>query len=391
MKRWNLLTKIILIVCIILTTTYVPYVWADSVENLRQEQEDAAREAEELEAAKKKMQETLGDLNSDLQIVSAKITKLEDEIAEGEALIATAKEDLAQAEKTAEQQYSDMKLRIQFMYENSSSPFLSVLLSSDDFADFLNNVTYINELSNYDREKMDDYEQTMEDIAQYKSTLEEKQAQLLASQEELEAEQTKLLASIKVAEKNIADTEAEIKAHQDKVAELSDEIAALEEYERKLREQKAREEAERIAREKELQAQAAKEQEAQSQKPSSSGGGTTATEVSASEEELLAALIYCEAGGESYVTQVAVGSVVINRIQSDHYPNTLSGVIYQSGQFTPARSGKLAFVLENGLTTDSCRKAAAQVLAGNTSGSWYHFCYNTGTIDGQVIGSEVFY
>jgi spore germination cell wall hydrolase CwlJ-like protein len=118
---------------------------------------------------------------------------------------------------------------------------------------------------------------------------------------------------------------------------------------------------------------------------------TTPVYVSAEEEELFAALVYCEAGGESYETQLAVASVVVNRINSSRYPNCLVDVIYQKNQFSPASSGRLAVVLEKGLATESCRTAAREALAGNICGDWLNFCYNFGTINGLVIGSEVFY
>jgi spore germination cell wall hydrolase CwlJ-like protein len=118
---------------------------------------------------------------------------------------------------------------------------------------------------------------------------------------------------------------------------------------------------------------------------------TTPVAVSEEEEELFAALVYCEAGGESYETQFAVASVVVNRINSSRYPDSLVDVIYQKNQFSPASSGRLAVVLEKGLATESCRKAAKEALAGNICGDWLNFNYNFGIIEGLVIGTEVFY
>jgi len=65
------------------------------------------------------------------------------------------------------------------------------------------------------------------------------------------------------------------------------------------------------------------------------------------ELRLLSALIYCEAQGESYAGKVAVGIVTVNRKKSSKFPNTLSGVIYQKNQYTPARSGALKKALKN--------------------------------------------
>ncbi len=106
---------------------------------------------------------------------------------------------------------------------------------------------------------------------------------------------------------------------------------------------------------------------------------------------LLAALIQCEAGGESYEGQVAVGAVVMNRVRSGAYPDSIHGVIYASGQFTPAMSGKLNRVYESGKISESCIKAAQDALAGTSNvGDLTHFRRNNGR-EGIVIGNHVFY
>ncbi len=106
---------------------------------------------------------------------------------------------------------------------------------------------------------------------------------------------------------------------------------------------------------------------------------------------LLAALIHCEAGGEPYEGQVAVGAVVMNRVRSAAYPDTIHGVIYASGQFTPAMSGKVNRVYESGKIYESCIKAAEEALSGVSNvGDMTHFRRNDGR-DGLVIGNHVFY
>ena len=115
-------------------------------------------------------------------------------------------------------------------------------------------------------------------------------------------------------------------------------------YEKKLEEErKAAKEAARIAAEK-----AAAEAAAQA------------------DRELLASLIFCEAGNQPYEGQVAVGAVVMNRVKSGAYPNTISEVIYQSGQFTPAMTGWLDSVRANAGYTASAMQAAEEALAGSS-------------------------
>lgn len=110
----------------------------------------------------------------------------------------------------------------------------------------------------------------------------------------------------------------------------------------------------------------------------------------ADDTRLLAALIQCEAGSESEEGKLAVGAVVMNRVRSGAYPNTISGVIYASGQFPPALNGKVARVYE-GNVSDACITAAQKALDGETNvGEATHF-KRAGAHDGYVIGNHVFW
>lgn len=113
--------------------------------------------------------------------------------------------------------------------------------------------------------------------------------------------------------------------------------------------------------------------------------------ASVDEVTLLAALIQCEAGNESYEGQLAVGAVVMNRVRSGRYPGSVSGVIYDAGQFTPAATGAVASVAANGPKA-SCIQAAQEALAGadNTGGATCFRRASSG-MAGVVIGNHVFF
>lgn len=149
----------------------------------------------------------------------------------------------------------------------------------------------------------------------------------------------------------------------------------------------AAEEAKRLAEEKAAQeaaAQAEKEAQAQAEQAQVS----SAVNASASEQELLAALIFCEAGNQPYDGQVAVGAVVMNRVRSGSFPDTITDVIYQSGQFTPAMTGWLDSVLVSDGYTDSAMQAAADALAGsNPIGDCLYFSTGGG---GSQLGDHYF-
>lgn len=101
---------------------------------------------------------------------------------------------------------------------------------------------------------------------------------------------------------------------------------------------------------------------------------TIATVGSDYEKELLASIIFCEAGNQSFTGQVAVGAVVMNRIANSSYPNTMEEVIYQPGQFGPAGSGWLDQVRSAKGYTESAMQAAEAALAGeNPVGGCLYF------------------
>ena len=152
-----------------------------------------------------------------------------------------------------------------------------------------------------------------------------------------------------------------------------------------------------------LEEVAARQQAAEEEKASADSGAGTGSQPSpgrqnagsipagTSDATLLAALIQCEAGNESYEGQLAVGAVVVNRVKSASYPDTVSDVIFASGQFTPAGSGKVARLIANGNISSSCIQAANEALSGVTNvGGATHF-RRAGGRDGIVIGNHVFW
>lgn len=115
--------------------------------------------------------------------------------------------------------------------------------------------------------------------------------------------------------------------------------------------------------------------------------------VGGDDTRLLAALIYCEAGIETYNGKLAVGAVVMNRVRSAAYPNTVSSVIFASGQFTPAMNGKVAKVY-GGDIPESCWEAARAAINGETNvGGATHFrsLKTAGNREGLVIDRQIFW
>ena len=109
---------------------------------------------------------------------------------------------------------------------------------------------------------------------------------------------------------------------------------------------------------------------------SSSGSSSSSTTNNSSNVALLAKAIYSEARGEPYTGQVAVGAVILNRVKSSKFPNTIAGVVYQNGAFTAVDDGQI-----NLTPNSTARKAAQDALNGwdPTYGAIYYFNPNTAT------------
>lgn len=155
-------------------------------------------------------------------------------------------------------------------------------------------------------------------------------------------------------------------------------------FEEKIAAEKAEQEAKaaekRAKRKEAVAAEVESSTEEVSAQPASVGSGDL---------DLLAAIIQCEAGGESYEGKIAVGAVIMNRVNSGRFPDSITDVVYQRGQFTPASSGKLSRTLSKGARSD-CYEAAQDVLNGaNNIGDCLFF--NSGSGKGIQIGNQHFY
>lgn len=325
----------------------------------------AAESVDSLESTTSELQRELDSLNAELNSLNADIDSILEKIETTTIEVDQTKIELANAKKDEESQYTDMKLRIKYMYEEGNQNFLHMLLESKNMADFLNKADFITSVSKYDREMLAELQATRKTIAKKETSLKEEQESLVALKSELENKEAALNA---------------------KVSSTSGELSA---YAEKLAQAKAAEEA----------AQAALDMDTTYDGQVGGGGGSNPPDISygesvgagAGELDLLAALLECEAGSVSYEGCLAVASVVMNRVRSSRFPNTITEVIQQPGQFTPYASGKLASVLSRG-AAPVCYQAANDALAGanNVGGCLFFWAASTGHY-GTIIGGNVFW
>ncbi len=374
-----------ILVLIMLT---VPKVGAEATSDTREKLENAKEEREatenqknaqeenitNMEEAQSGLQGELNSLNSQLAEVSSNLEEIENNIIAKNEEIETTQAELEEAKATEERQYLCLKKRIQYSYEKRSISYLEAILSADSLGEVLNMTEYFTQMASYDQEMLAAYQAAREAV-------EEKEAQLQSDMDQLEEMQASAEAEHDRFSGLISQTQSSISAYSDQIASAEAQVEALEA-------QMAAQDENIAALQKQL------EEEIRKSRLAAQSSWRDISEVTFTEDDryLLANLIYCEAGGEPYEGQVAVGAVVINRVLSSVFPNTVSGVIYQSGQFEPVSTGRLALALAENRATDSCYRAADEAMSGYSNvGTCVFFRTPIPGLTGINIGGHVFY
>lgn len=332
------------------------------------------KELEGMKGEQSALQKRLSELNVELATVSEHLTNLEQQIVEKEADIAVTQQNLADAKALESWQYECMEKRIRYTYERRSESWFTKLLGAGGFAKLLNMSTYVESIVSYDDRMLEELIANREFIESEEARLEKEKLELDILKINAQAEKSKVNELISDVSESIAD-------YADQIADA--EAAALE-YEKELK--KLEENLDYLK--KKLAQEIALSQAA------ANATWRDISQVSFAEGDryLLANLIYCEAGGEPYEGQVAVGAVVMNRVMSSKFPDTVVGVIYQKRQFSPVASGRLELALAANKATPSCYKAADEAMAGVTNvGNCLFFRTPIEGLTGISIGGHIFY
>ncbi len=350
----------------------------DEISDNEAKYEEIQNQLDELESAKDNLEDYIGKLGKTYESIESVIDELDVQINEKSTEINEATIAITELEKTMAQQYEDMKLRIQYIYESNTMNFSDVFLSSGSIAEVLERTEYIANMMEYDRNQLDAYENNLRMAERLKTDLETEQADLLV----LKAEQNEQIKNLDILMK---DAEKNIASHQTQIADALEEAERIEQEieAQKNTVEKLKEEEERRKREEE-------------EKKQQLANGTTPEKIPYQQLDgdikRMAAIIWCEARGESYEGQLAVGTVVMNRVESPRFPNTIEEVIAQKGQFSPYRSGKYALALSMENMQQSCIDAAIEVIVnGVRTGDWLFFRMKNGIINGYILGNHVFY
>lgn len=341
----------------------------DEKEQLEQELEQQEQNKGALEGEKATAEERLENLKAQYKSISSDLAALDQKKTEKEAEIEAKTKELEEAIETQERQYENLKMRIQYMYEKPEDSLFGLFLKDFSIVEILNRVDNTVKIQEYDRQKLEEYTATAEALDLQKQELEAAKAELEGLIEESKAQQAKVsslqkqtsatineyLNQIAAAEEEIGNTEAAIEAKS----------KALQALYKKAQEEEAAE------RRRQAEEAAKRLQEALANgtiRPEDSGIRYGELNLTQNELDMLTAMIYCEARGESYEGQLAVGYVIMNRVRSTKFPNNLEAVLSAPRQFEPYGSGRFNIVLTaywedipgviHESSWNSCQKAA---------------------------------
>ena len=202
-----------LVLVVSLTIGSSQVVYATSAQNKKSEAEknlnDVNKKIDNLENKKEEIEGELDAKNEELVNLMVDVGILEKEIDQNEKQLKQVKKDLKTAQKNEKKQYQAMKKRIKFMYERGDSAVISSLLESKSMADMLNRVEYFNEVYDYDRNLLDNYEKTRKQVEDLKAQVEDEKKELETAKDDLKQQQKQLetaMANLRSQQAN-ADTQ----------------------------------------------------------------------------------------------------------------------------------------------------------------------------------------
>ncbi|MCR5587584.1 MAG: cell wall hydrolase [Lachnospiraceae bacterium] len=373
----------ILTVCLLLCSTDARRVNSKNIQDKREDLEDAQTDATaksntvvELFDEIQRLTEELYEISNLVEEANAEVEAYESQIEESEKVIKDIENEL----EDAKEQFAGI---LSLIYEDApNAEAVTEYLEDDNLDDMLNREEYADAVGEYVQKKMEglkvlkgDAEAKNKELLALKSSKEDELSEISAQQDELSSQLKSMTDAMLEAEKNAEDSE--------KFAnKLEEEMNILEEKERQI-----------------LEGNSGNDDYVGNIDFDVGGNGTDyyyEAKYSYTEEELtmLAGIIESEAGSVSYPGMIAVGSVVMNRVASPKFPNTIEGVICAPYQFAPVQGGRYGMILARG-PAKSCYKAARDVLDGKRNvpnfyfkADWYAEEHG---IKGINIGGNVFH
>lgn len=277
-RKWKRrqMGKLALSLALILGITQFQPVLASTIDDAEDKKNEAQEnlnalqdEMNDIEQQQSSLQTEIDALDQDLVQVIMNLSILESDLEAAQTRLTEVQADLAQAQEDEATQYAAMKKRIQFMYERGDTAVLSILLESGSITDFLNRVVYVNEMYEYDRNLLAEYEATKEQVAQLETEVQGEIAGMEELQANLEEEQSRYETMIAEKQSQIADFDVKLASAESLAAQYQETIEQQNEIIRAEEERLRQEEEERLRQEEEERRQQ------EEQNNNNSGSGST--------------------------------------------------------------------------------------------------------------------
>ncbi len=346
------------IVCLMLAVmmmgTQVATVSASREEELREEQawtsaqlDSTYAQIDQFYAAKEQLQNEIAALDANLVNVMVSIQTLEGDISNKQADIEQTQSDLQKAQNAKDKQYAAMKQRIQYLYEKGGNDaWFQMMVNAENLSELLTKAEYTQKMYDYDRQSLEKYANTIEQVTQLSNQYQQEKAELEGMKQEYEAESVNLQTAIDERKATSANYDNEIAYAQ----QMANEYAAL------IQQQQAeieRLEAERIAAEEEARRQAelaaaeeAARQEAEAQQEDTTVYDEEGNEVDAEDAAENGDVVYDEEGNEVDPNEV-VNNDSSDEVEYDEYGNVIdSGNTVDPSEYQSSGSGSGSSVVD---------------------------------------------
>lgn len=245
----------------------------------QQKLNDAQSRINSLESKKNDLEGYLQELNQQLGDLEENLQEIQTKSEETQQKLETLGKELDAAKKKEEQQYNDMKLRIQYMYENAENSYVVMLLESNSITDFLSQAENMSQINQYDRDMLEEYKKTTEEIEEKENSIQQEQQELEKLKQESLDKQDEIYEVVKSTNLQIQDYEGQISREEGNAENLMAQIQSQKDTINALIKQQKDEEAAQILAQRQAQAQA---QAAASQQQTA---GTPDTSTSQSSQE----------------------------------------------------------------------------------------------------------
>lgn len=343
--------------------------------------QETEREKAETERQKQETQEHLSEVNQRAIDLNVEAVTVQEKFENKRQEVSDTADELKVAQDQVKKQYESMKKRFKLIYEKGTTGYVEIILESRSIAEMINRTQYVSAALESDKALLESFKEKVENINNLKTKLEQDEEDLKNLSIEAKNKLQQAKNSIEEAKETIKQQEETIRKQEESIKNSAQRIKELEK--------------EIIIADKEIGTTGGKQGAQTTQTQVTKGDSVS---VEASDRDMIAAMVWCEVGMEGMEEKKGVASVIVNRLKSPKYPNTVQAVLYQNRQFQPTWSKtsdgsttKFLLALASGAPAD-CYSAADWALAGNSNvGDAIGFKLASTGIEGIVIGKVVFF